>query len=50
MIEEAGIGVAMANGSPLIKESADFISDSIENDGFSAAVRKMIQQAGRHLR
>ncbi len=45
MIEEAGIGVAMANGSPIIKESADFISDSIENDGFSAAVRKMIQQA-----
>ncbi|NLC26754.1 MAG: HAD family phosphatase [Fastidiosipila sp.] len=42
MIKEAGIGVAMANGSPLIKDTADFISDSIENDGFSAAVRKVI--------
>ncbi len=43
MIEAAGIGVAMANGSPLIKEAADFITDSIENDGFSAAVKKVIQ-------
>ncbi len=43
MIEAAGIGVAMGNGSPLIKEAADFITDSIENDGFSAAVKKVIQ-------
>ena len=43
MIEAAGIGVAMANGSPLVKEAADFITDSIENDGFSTAVRKVIK-------
>jgi len=43
MIEAAGIGVAMANGSPLVKEAADFITGSIENDGFSKAVRKEIK-------
>lgn len=42
MIKQAGIGVAMANGSPLIKDNADFISDTIDNDGFTVAVRKLI--------
>lgn len=41
MINYAKIGVAMANGHPLIKEAADFITDSNENDGFAKAVEKV---------
>lgn len=33
MIEYAGLGVAMANAQPLIKESADFITRSNDEDG-----------------
>lgn len=33
MIEVANIGIAMGNGSPLIKQAANYITDTIENDG-----------------
>ena len=33
MIEYAGLGVAMENAQPVIKESADFITRSNDNDG-----------------
>ena len=33
MIEYAGLGVAMENAQPLIKESADFITRSNDEDG-----------------
>ncbi|MCI7221484.1 MAG: HAD family hydrolase [Firmicutes bacterium] len=33
MIKEANIGIAMGNGSPLLKQAADYITDTIENDG-----------------
>ncbi len=40
MIEEAGVGVAMGNGTPAIKKSADFITKSIDEEGFSYAMEK----------
>ena len=33
MIRYAGTGVAMGNGSPWVKEIADYVTDSIEKDG-----------------
>lgn len=42
MIVTAGIGVAMGNGTPEIKKNADFITDTIENDGFVKAVDKFV--------
>ena len=40
MIEAAGIGVAMGNGTEKLKTSADFITKSIADDGFSYAMEK----------
>ncbi len=42
MIETAGIGVAMGNGTEEIKKNADFITDTVENDGFIKAVNKFV--------
>ena len=40
MIEAAGVGVSMGNGTPKLKEKADFITKSVDEDGFSYAMGK----------
>ncbi|WP_300381023.1 Cof-type HAD-IIB family hydrolase [Clostridium sp.] len=40
MIEFAGIGVAMGNGLDLLKEAADYITDTNDNSGVSKAIKK----------
>lgn len=42
MIEYAGLGVAMSNAQPIVKEAADYITLSNEEDGVAAAVEKFI--------
>lgn len=42
MIEYAGIGVAMANAIPLVKEAADVITKSNEEDGVAEAIEKYV--------
>jgi len=42
MIQVAGKGVAMGDGNPLLKEQADFITKSFDEDGFSYAVDNII--------
>ena len=42
MIETAGIGVAMANGTEEIRKKADYITDSVQNDGFIKAINKFV--------
>ena len=42
LIEAGGIGVAMANGTESIKQVADYITDSVENDGFVKAIEKFV--------
>ncbi len=37
MIQTAGIGIAMGNATELLKQHADYITDSIENDGLYKA-------------
>lgn len=39
MIEFAGIGVAMGNANPEIKEIADYITDTVDNDGVLKALK-----------
>ena len=42
MVKTAGIGVAMGNGTQEIKKIADYVTDSIQNDGFVQAINKFI--------
>ena len=39
LLKSGGIKVAMGNGTPELKECADFITDSVQNDGFVKAVK-----------
>jgi hydroxymethylpyrimidine pyrophosphatase-like HAD family hydrolase len=42
MIRYAGIGVAMGNAVPKLKEVADYITDTNFNDGVAKAIRKFV--------
>lgn len=42
MIQEAGLGVAMANGMDMVKQQADYITLSNEEDGVAAAIRHFL--------
>ena len=42
MIVYAGMGVAMANGFDEVKEVANYITDSNENDGVAKAIEKFV--------
>ena len=42
MVKTAGIGVAMENGTPEIKAAADYITDTVQNDGFIKAINKFV--------
>lgn len=39
MVLKAGIGVAMGNASPKVKVSADYITDTVDNDGVAKALQ-----------
>jgi len=43
MIEWAGIGIAMANGSDEVKEAADWVTGNIEEDGVAQAIEKFFK-------
>ncbi|MCS7059604.1 MAG: Cof-type HAD-IIB family hydrolase [Anaerolineae bacterium] len=42
MIEWAGIGVAMSNGSPAARAAADWIAPSIHEDGVAVAIERYV--------
>lgn len=42
MVKEAGIGVAVANSTPELKDVADYISSSNEEDGVAQAIHKFV--------
>lgn len=42
MVASAGIGVAMANGMDIVKQNADYITLSNEEDGVAAAIRHFL--------
>ena len=42
MLEESGFGVAVDNALPVVKESADFVTLSSEEEGVAYAIRKLL--------
>ena len=47
MVKEAGLGVSMENGCPRIRECADYITASNEEDGVARVIEKfMLEQSG----
>ncbi len=42
MIKEAGMGIAMKNGTPSVTRVADFITDSNDEEGVAKAIQKFI--------
>lgn len=46
MIQYAGIGVAMGNAVPKLKEVADYITDTNFNDGVAKAIEKFVLNGG----
>ena len=42
MIEAAGFSVAMGNSSETLKQRADAVTDTVENDGFARAIYKYV--------
>ena len=42
MIEYAGLGIAMGNAFESIKEIADYITDSNDEDGVATAIEKFV--------
>jgi Cof subfamily protein (haloacid dehalogenase superfamily) len=42
MIKYAGLGVAMGNGEDFVKQAADFVTDTNNNDGVAKAIEKFI--------
>ena len=42
MVQTAGVGVAMGNGTEEIKKAADYVADSVQNDGFVKAINKFV--------
>lgn len=44
MIEYAGIGIAMGNAPQIVKEAADYVTNSNDEDGLAIALEKFILQ------
>lgn len=42
LVESGGVGVAMGNATEELKKHADYITDTVENDGFVKAVEKFV--------
>ena len=45
LVKAGGIGVAMGNGSEELKACADYITDTVENNGFVKAIEKFVTVA-----
>ena len=41
MIKHVGVGVAMGNGSEALKDVADMVTDSVDEDGVWNALKKL---------
>lgn len=42
LVQSGGIGVAMGNATQELKNCADYITDTVENDGFVKAIEKFV--------
>lgn len=46
MMKQAGIGVAMGNGEVIVKQAADYVTDTNDADGVAKAIEKFVFQVG----
>jgi len=46
LVKAGGIGVAMGNATQELKKCADYITDTVDNDGFVKAVEKFVFENG----
>ena len=44
MLKAAGIAVAMGNGTEELKKIADYVTDTVDNDGVVKAVNKFVKE------
>lgn len=44
LVKVGGVGVAMGNATEELKQCADYITDTVENDGFVKAINKFVYQ------
>ena len=42
MIEQAGVGVSMANGDPALLAAADYVTGTNNEAGFAQAIEKFV--------
>jgi len=49
MLREAGFGVAMSNAEEQVKEAADYITGSNEEDGAARAIEKFVLEGGKGI-
>ena len=47
MIEHAGFGIAMGNASQELKDAADWVAPSVDEDGLMAGVAHVLEATGR---
>lgn len=48
MLRHAGVGVAMGNASEEVKEAADVVADSVDDDGVAKMLYKLMSEDIRH--
>lgn len=48
MLEYAGLGVAMGNGPEAVKQMADFVTATNDEDGIALFIEKLLQKQGGH--
>lgn len=49
LLKAGGIAVAMGNGTEELKKYADFVTDTIDNDGFVKAVKKFVLTGAKNV-
>ena len=46
MLRHAGIGIAMGNARDEVKAAANYITDTVDEDGIAKAIQKWIMENG----
>ncbi len=42
LLQAAGLGIAMGNAGEDVKENADFVTSSVDEDGISSAITRFL--------
>ena len=42
MIQSAGLGVAMANAQSIVRQNADYVTESCDDDGLVSVIEKFL--------